>query len=345
MRAAQFTAEVERQLHSINGAGAGKKSLVRTMDTVEEEEIDFLWNKRIPRSKATLFDGDPGVGKSYMALAIAATISNGLALPFDREPEAPLRSLIISAEDGAGDTVKPRLRKLGADMSMIGTPDLEPGFTINANLLDHMLAEFPAALVVIDPIIAHANGRNTDRASDVRGMLEPLKLVAEKHRAALVLIRHLNKSTQSKALYRGQGSVDFAAICRSAFVFAQDAENPERRLMAHAKASLAGLQPTVEFFIDKDGGFRWGDETGDTADDALGTGEPKRERESKQLETATRFLQDVLSNGPMASNDVKDKARAAGVSWRTVWRAREKGLLDIKASKERFSGEWFWRLG
>jgi hypothetical protein len=113
--------------------------------------------------------------------------------------------------------------------------------------------------------------------------------------------------------------------------------------MAHAKASLAGLQPTVEFFIDAGGGFRWGGETGDTADDALGTGEPKQQRESKQLETATRFLQEVLSNGPMASNDVKQKALAAGVSWRTVWRA--KGALDIRASKERFTGEWFWRLG
>jgi len=206
-----------------------------------------------------------------------------------------------------------------------------------------MLAEFPAALIILDPVIAFANGRNTDRASDVRGMLQPLAMVAEKRKAALVLIRHLNKSTQSKALYRGQGSVDFAAICRSVFVFAQDSENPERRLMAHAKASLAGLQPTVEFFIDSDGGFIWGGETSDTADDALGTGDPKRERESKQLDAATRFLQDALSNGPMPSNTVKDKALKAGVSWRTIWRAKE--ALDVQASKARGTGEWFWRLG
>jgi len=121
-----------------NGAGTIRKPLVETMSNVEEEEIDFIWDKRIPRARTTLFDGDPGVGKSYMALAIAATLSNGKALPFDREPEAPLRSLIISAEDGPTDTIKPRLRMLGADMSMIAIPNREMGFTpssINANLV------------------------------------------------------------------------------------------------------------------------------------------------------------------------------------------------------------------
>jgi RecA-family ATPase len=313
------------------------------MDMVEEEEIDFLWNKRIARGKLTLLEGDPGVGKSYLALAIAAALSNGLALPFDREPEAPLRSLIISDEDNAADTIKPRLKKLGADMSMIAVPELEMGATINANLIDRMLAEFPAAFVIIDPIIAFANGRNTNIPSDVRAMLAPLAHVADRHKAAGALIRHLNKSTQSKALYRGQGSIDFAGICRSVFVFAQDSANPERRLMAHTKSSVAGLQPTIEYFIDDNGGFRWGGETSDTADDALGTGEPKANREAKQLDAATRFLQDALSVGPMPSNKLKTKAIESGISWRTVWRAKE--MLEIRASKERGSGEWFWRLG
>src|SRR5262245_49822359 len=74
-----------------------QKPLIELMSAVEEEQIDFLWTHRIPRGKLTLFDGDPGVGKSYTALAIAAALSRGEALPFDQEPEAPFRSLIISA--------------------------------------------------------------------------------------------------------------------------------------------------------------------------------------------------------------------------------------------------------
>jgi RecA-family ATPase len=348
VRSVQFAAAVENELKQqakANGLSVVRKALTETMTMVEEEKIDFLWSKRIPRSKPTLFDGDPGIGKSYTALAIAAALSNGGALPFDTEPEAPLRSLILSAEDGPADTIKPRLRKLGADMDMIAIPSRSMGLTpsvIDANLIDRMLAEFPAALVIVDPIIAFANQRNTDRASDVRNLLGPLALVAEKHKAALLLIRHLNKATQSKALYRGQGSIDFAAICRSAFVFAQDTSNPERRLMAHSKSSLAGLQPTLEFFIDQAGVFRWGGETSESADEALGTGEPRRDREAKQLDAATRFLQNVLNDGPIPSNRVKEKAKDLGISNATLWRAKEQ--INIRASKERLTGEWFWRL-
>ena len=330
-----------------NGKGNEKTSipLIERMTLVEEETVDFLWNKRIPRGKLTLFDGDPGVGKSYTALAIAAALSQGRALPFDREPEAALRSLIISAEDGPADTLKPRLRLLNADMDMIAIPHRARGYfpgIINASLIQQMLREFPAALVVLDPIIAFASRKNTDKASDVRELLGPLVVLAEKHKTAFVLIRHLNKSIQNKALYRGQGSIDFAAACRSAFIFAQDPDNPERRLMAHAKSTLAGFQPTLEYFIDKDGLFRWGNQTTETADEALGTGEPRKKHEAQHLEAAVRFLEDILGNGPKPSNDVKSKARDAGISNATLWRAKES--MDVKASKERGTGEWWWRL-
>lgn len=347
MRSEQLAAAVEHELRQVKtNLSVVKKSLIETMTTVEEEETDFLWANRIPRGKLSLFDGDPGIGKSYTALAVVSSISKGEALPFDREPEAPLRSLIISAEDGPADTIKPRLRKLGADMDLIAIPNRALDFTpssIDANLIGRMLGEFPAALVVVDPVIAFANNRNTDRASDVRSMLTPLAVLAEKRKVAIVLIRHLNKATQSKALYRGQGSIDFAAVCRSAFIFAQDPANDERRLMAHSKSSLAKLQPTIEYFIDVDGGFRWGGESSESADEALGTGEPRKDREAQQLGAAKRFLEEVLSNGTMPSSKVKAKAGEKGISNRTLWRAKE--MLDIRASKERGTGEWFWRLG
>jgi RecA-family ATPase len=331
---------------AINGkADVKRKSLVEFMSDVEEETVDWLWTNRIPRGKLSIFDGDPELGKSTVALAIAAALSNGMALPFDKEPEAPLRSLIISSEDGAADTLKPRLRKLGADMTLVGIPHRERFVTasqINANVLDTMLQQYPAALLVLDPILAFANQRNTDKASDVRGLLQPLVGLAAKHKTAIILIRHLNKGTQTKALYRGQGSIDFGAIVRSAFIFAQDPASVSRRLMAHYKCNLAAKQPTLEYFIEDGGAFRWGNQTADTPDEALGTGEPKRDRESKQFDTAKAFLTELLSNGTQPSNSVKDKAKQAGISNATLWRAKEE--LGINASKERGTGEWWWRL-
>jgi RecA-family ATPase len=331
---------------SPNGKADGpkKKPLFELMTMVEEEETDFIWSNRIPRGKLTLFDGDPGVGKSYTALAIAAALSNGSPLPFDEAPEAPLRSWIISAEDGPADTVKPRLRKLGAEMSMIAIPNRELNFTpsqINATLIDRMLQELPAAMIVLDPILAYSGRRSTDSASDVRSLLQPLAIVAEKHRTAIILIRHLNKGTQNKALYRGQGSIDFAAVCRSAFIFAQDPTNEERRLMAHSKSSLGGLQPTLEFFIDKDSGaFRWGGETSESADEALGTGEPPKQRERVQLDRAKRFLEETLANGPKSSVMLEEEAEKLGLR-RAIWRAKPE--LGIKARKAS-GGRFFWSL-
>ena len=299
-----------------------------------------LQNRRCIRSSSG------SVGKSTVALAVAATLSKGAALPFDKEPEAPLKSWIISAEDGAADTIKPRLRKLGADMEMIAIPNRELNLTpsqISADLIDRMLQEIPAALLVLDPILAFANRRNTDKAGDVRELLQPMASVAEKHKTAIVLIRHLNKGTQTKAMYRGQGSVDFGAIVRSAFIFAPDPNDRARRLMAHYKCTFAAESPTLEYFIDNETGeFHWGIETSDSPDEALGTGEPRKQRETQQLDGAKRFLEELLSQGPKPSNDIKGKAREAGISNATLWRAKEG--LEIRASKERGNGEWWWRL-
>lgn len=318
---------------------------VDAMEAIEEQDIDWLWRDRIPRGRLTEFLGDPGIGKSHAAQAIAAYLSTGRALPGDVELEAPLRTLILNFEDGAGDTIKPHLRKLGADMSMVGVPAKSNRLLptqFNAAVLGQMLDEFPAALVVVDPALAVMSRKNTDRASDVRDILSPLADLAEKRNAALLLIRHLNKSVQSRAIYRGQGSMDFNAIVRSSFIFGQDSENPERRFMAHLKNSLGKKKPTLEFTINDDGVFSFVGETNQDADDVLGTGEPKRQRDAHQLQAAKSFLEKLLSDGPMPSNDVKDKADKAGIAWRTIWRAKNE--IEIKASKERGTGEWFWRL-
>jgi len=96
MSSAQFEARIVNELeqHATvmgvaqpNDKQPANVALFETMTTIEEEQTEFLWKNRIPRGKLTLFDGDPGIGKSYTALAIAAALSKGQALPFDQEPE------------------------------------------------------------------------------------------------------------------------------------------------------------------------------------------------------------------------------------------------------------------
>lgn len=175
-------------------------SLVEVMESIEQEDIDWLWDNRLARGKLAMFEGDPEIGKSFASLAIAAGLSNGRALPFDREPEAPLRSLIISREDNPADTIKPRLKLLGADMSMVAVPHRNSQPSLDPNYIARVLDEWPAAYIVIDPVIALAGGKNTDRAAEVRSLLDPLVNIAARYNAAIVLIRHLNKAAGSKAM-------------------------------------------------------------------------------------------------------------------------------------------------
>ena len=321
-----------------------KVPLIELMDTIEREYVDFLWKNRIPRGKLTDFSGDPGVGKSTAASMIAAMASVGKAFPFDREPENVLKTIIISSEDTPADVLRPRLEKMGADLSMIAIPHRQrtpSPSSVDVNFIDQMLTHFPAALCIIDPIIAYTTGKDTNKAADVRSFLGPLTSIAEKHKTAIIIIRHLNKNSGNSAMYRGQGSIDFSATCRSGFIFTKDHDNPDRRLMSHYKSSLAKTQPTLEYFIDDDGSFRWGAESSETADDAVAP-QKERDRESAKKNEAKALLEKILEFGARDSADIKKKFEQAGMSSATLWRAKRD--LDIKATQDRQTGGWLWRL-
>jgi RecA-family ATPase len=339
---AQARSAYRRYEPSPDEVGQEDGSLVELMTNIEEQDLDWLWTNRIARGKLTMFEGDPEIGKSYVCLAIAAGLSNGQALPFDSEPEAPLRSLIISREDNPADTIKPRLRLLGADMEMIAVPHKDRSPSLDPNYLSQVLEEWPAAFVVIDPIIALAAGKNTDRAADVRQLLDPLVDIAARYNTAMVLVRHLNKAAGMKALYRGQGSIDFSAVCRSVFTFGYDPDNPGRRLMTHTKGSISSRSKTIEYFLTEEGGFRWGGQSDETADEILGAGESKVKREAKELEIAKQFLHEILAAGAMPSETVKERGKARGIAARTLWRAKTE--IGVAAKKMRMTGEWLWRL-
>jgi archaellum biogenesis ATPase FlaH len=230
---------------------------------VEREEVSWLWKDRIPRGKLTIIEGDPGEGKSFLSQAIATAITRGFGLPGEekREPETVL---IMSAEDGLADTIRPRLEDMGADVSKVvalrGLTDEEgkerPLTLADLDVIEEAVVEHQPALVIVDPIIAYVAGKDTHKANEVRSLLAPLAALAEKHKTAILAIRHLNKGT-GKASYRGQGSIDFLAACRSAFLVGEDPENPGQKVFCHIKANLGPKTPSLTYTIN-DGRFQWG---------------------------------------------------------------------------------------
>jgi len=336
-----------------NGNGHAKgetethQPLIITMDRVKAEKIDWLWDNRIPIGRLTLLDGDPGSGKSFLSLEIASRVSKGEALPFGGKKRSPANVLLMSCEDGYSDTVRPRLDRLGADVSRIAIPNPQKGLSttmLNASFIEQAVRELGPSLVVIDPIVAFAGRKNTDKANDVRELLSPLMSIAERFALACLVIRHFTKQVDAKAIYRGGGSVDFMAACRCAFIIVESEDEPNMRVLAQVKNSIGSKSPSVSFSIDENG-FRWGGHVAANADELLASNRTdNRQREKVQLEAAEQFLRETLSSGPMPSNSVKAKAEAARISNRTLWRAKE--TLRIKATKERGSldGEWLWRL-
>ncbi|MFO8013675.1 MAG: AAA family ATPase [Phycisphaerae bacterium] len=108
-------ARVARLAHS-NGHGG---AVCVCMADVEPEEVRWLWPERIALGKPTILVGDPGLGKSFITLDLAARVTTGAAWPDGAPGGEPGGGVILSAEDGLADTIRPRLDAAGADVTRI----------------------------------------------------------------------------------------------------------------------------------------------------------------------------------------------------------------------------------
>lgn len=94
-----------------------------SMDEVAVEEVEWLWYPYIPYGKLTIIHGDGGEGKTTLILRLAALLSRGEKLPCDDTAREPIKIIYQTAEDGLGDTIKPRLLAGNADCSQIKVID------------------------------------------------------------------------------------------------------------------------------------------------------------------------------------------------------------------------------
>ena len=186
------------------------------MNEVEAIEINWLWYPYIPYGKLTVIQGDPGDGKTTVVLAIAAALTTGAALPGSKETTEPMSVIFQTAEDGLGDTVKPRLVQSGADCGrVIVIDESEKELSLSDIRIEQAIIQTSAKLFIIDPLQAYL-GADVDmhRANQIRPVLKRIGAIAEQTGCAVVVIGHLNKG-MSKSQYRGLGSIDIQAAARS----------------------------------------------------------------------------------------------------------------------------------
>jgi DNA primase catalytic core len=327
------------------------------LSTVQARKVEWLWDRYVPRGTLTLLDGDPGLGKSFITLEIAARLSRGYRMPphaglGDRPPDTVL---ILNAEDDLARTIRPRLETLGADLDRIHAlneiPDGEttrpPTLPDDLDLIEQMVGELSIVLVIIDPLMAFLGGNtDTHKDSDIRRVLHRVKLLAERTQAAVLVVRHLNKLVNVQdPVYRGGGSIGIIGAARSALLVGKDPNDPEnRRVLCRSKGNLCvepkGLLYSVESH-EHSAIVQWHGETDLRGEDLLGRKPAKDKRESRDV--AVAFLEGMLANGPCERNFLLEQARERGITEWTLKRAKkEMGIVSEKA--EAMDGQWSWRL-
>ena len=297
---------------------------------IEQTSVEWLWFPYIPFGKLTIIQGNPGEGKTYFAMMLTAACTNRKLFP-NMEDIEPFNVIYQTAEDGMGDTIKPRLVEAGADLSRVMViDDSEEVLTLSDDRIEKAVRQNHVRLVIIDPVQAFI-GADVDmnRANEVRPVFRKLGMIAEKTSCAIVLIGHLNKSSGTQSTYRGLGSIDIMAAVRSLIFIGKVRKDPTTRVLIHEKSSLAPPGETMAFKLGDEEGFRWVGAYEISADELL-DGKEGKATETK-LERGAKLIQELLvDKNEISIRKLDDKAKEQGISGRTMRdvRSRMKNELE-----------------
>jgi len=305
---------------------------------IDKREVRWLWYPYIPAGKITVLQGDPGEGKSSLMINLISMLTNGMALPGEKEDGQKRTVIYQAAEDDPADTVRPRIEAAGGNPGMIGFIDEgEEPLTLDDPRIESAIREMNASLFVIDPIQAFIEqGSDMTSAVKMRQIMRQLAGTAQRTGCAIVLIGHMTKAGRSNNLYRGLGSIDIAAQARSILMVVKDREDCLKRYMLHIKSSLAPAGDPVGFSFDHDKGFVWQDKCDISADDIL----EGRDQTQLKIDMCVSLIQRILETQDLPSRAIYDRMLRAGISKRTVKEAKK--LIPIDVYKK--GNAWYWHL-
>lgn len=329
------------------------------MSGIRREKISWLWQDRLARGKLHTLDGDPGLAKSTITLDVAARISTASPFPDGKPMEYPGNVILLNAEDGLGDTIRPRLEAAGADLDRVhyfnaiereGSDDFfPPDLPDDLDALESVVAELEATLIVIDPLTAFLSSKtDSHRDHDIRRALSPMAALADRTGAAVWAVRHLNKTPGGTAIQRGGGSIAIVGAARSAMMVGVDPDDEAKRILAMTKSNLAPLAPSLSYRLVSDeeydcGRIQWLGTIETSAADLVSV----QDEDARTAEgEAIHFLLEELADGAKRGAEVKRDAGKLGISERTLNRAKAK--LRIESHKVGAPGSddqmWVWEL-
>jgi RecA-family ATPase len=330
--------------------------------SIVTRSVEWLVPKTFAIGKTSIIAGDPGVAKSTITLDLVASVTNVPKFPWGGCVQGSV--LILSAEDDPEDTIVPRLKVGGADLTKvhiirsvfsIGEDDRPHRRQFNLKndleLLEQALVKTPGiVLIIIDPISAYLSGTDSHSNAEVREVLAPVAEFAGRTRCAVVVVSHLNKgsSGNNSPIYRIMGSLGFVAAVRSVMMVTKDREDDEgkRRLFMSVKNNNAAepegaLAYRVE---DQDGQPRiaWELERVDiTAQEALDA------TKSDHDAAVDTWVLGELAAGRNRSKELFAAAKNLGFSANKMKSCKRRLRIDPRRVERPETGEkpyWIWAL-
>ena len=227
--------------------------------------------------------------------------------------------LLLSAEDGLGDTIRPRLDQLKCDVTKVFAIDGAVKFDEDgAAEVEEYMEEMRPTVMIVDPLVAYMGGGvDLHKANETREIMVRLSYLAEKYNCAIICVRHLTKGGKDKSIYRGLGSIDLTAAARSVLLVGRHPDDPSNgRVMCHIKSNLAPMGASIAYSlsVSKTSPFKWEGVCSLTSKDVMDvepTGSSERER-------ASTFLKEALEDGERSSVEIKGEAEAKGISIKTL---------------------------
>jgi hypothetical protein len=345
-----LTDKAEKQ--SANSHSKMSRLAIQPFDDIQEEKIEWLWGGKIALGKFNLWGGNAGLNKSTLTLDIAARVTTGSPFP-DGFKCSVGDVIIMSTEDDDKDTIKPRLRLAGADMSRVHAMTTVKGgsgnkggsrlfsFVHHMGELEQAFIDYPdLKLIICDPISGFTEGlHNAFSDSDVRSMMAPVTLLLNKYRVAMIGLTHLNKNENASIIHRFTGAQAWVNVSRATWLIDRDPEDDEQRIFLPAKVNIAGDCDGYTFsteIVEDHPVVRWGKPIIMRADQ-LNT-----HNSNSKIDEARDWLALVLGSSGVATKDLKRQAVSDGISWATIRRAKDS--LNVKTGKLGFDKGWGWQL-
>lgn len=326
-------------------------AVVTTLAEVVPERIRWLWPGRVAQGKLSLLIGEPGLGKSSVTLDIAARLTTGAAWP-DGGTAPSGDAVILTAEDGLADTIRPRLDAMHANASRVHaitairhrTRERSLDLTRDLPHLERVVDGTNAKLLIIDPLSAYLGRANSFQDAEVRGVLAPLAALAERSGVAVLGVMHLNKDKQKTALHRAQGSIAFVGAARAVFAVTEDPDSPTWRLLLSVKNNLSEKAPGLRFRlrpVEDSVRVCWSAKPVDADPDQMLSEDPQARGQRQEV---TDFLRDLLSHGRVSAREVERALKANGIPVTPWVLMQARKSLGVNVTKTGFKSGWEWSL-